>query len=210
MTRTGAGTCVGRPLPGVDLRVIRITDEPIFEWSDDLLVPDGVLGEIAACGTMVTKDYFGLAEATAAAKIRDGDRIVHRIGDIGYRDDQGRIWFCGRKAHRVVTEDGVLFPVPCEAIFNEHPDVTRSALVGIGEPGAQEPVIIVEPAAGQHPHGRRQAGFRAELLGLGRANDLTRSIGRVLFHRSFPVDVRHNAKINREALAAWAAGRSRR
>ena len=80
----------------------------------------------------------------------------------------------------------------------------------MGERGAQEPVIIVEPVAGKYPRGRREAGFREELLELGRANDLTRTIGRVLFQRSLPVDVRHNAKINRGALAGWAAGRSRR
>jgi acyl-CoA synthetase (AMP-forming)/AMP-acid ligase II len=209
MTRRGAGTCVGHPMPGIDLRIIRISDEPIAEWSDNLLVGDGKLGEIAVSGPVVTNEYYGLPHATALAKIRDGDRIWHRIGDIGYLDSQGRLWFCGRKAHRVVTESTTLYSVRCEAIFNEHPDVYRSALVGVGSIGRQQSVIVVEPLSGKLPTGRRATSFRNELLELGKANDLTRDIREILFHRSLPVDIRHNVKINREELAVWAAGRLR-
>ena len=56
------------------------------------------------------------------------------MGDLGYLDAQGRLWFCGRRAHRVKTKAGTLFTIPCEAIINEHPDVARSALVGIPDP----------------------------------------------------------------------------
>ncbi|MGB2984406.1 MAG: fatty acid CoA ligase family protein [Phycisphaerae bacterium] len=209
LSRGGAGTCVGRPLPGIEVRLIRITDEPIAEWSDELLVPDGEFGEIVVSGPVVTKEYFGLGEATALAKIRQGDRIWHRIGDIGYRDEQGRIWFCGRKSHRVVTEGGTMFADQCEPVFNEHPDVFRSALVGVGPSGRQKPVIVVEPQAGRFPGRLRAKAFREELLQLGRSNSLTYRIEAVLFHRSLPVDVRHNAKINRESLAMWATERLR-
>ncbi len=208
-SRAGAGTCVGRPLPGIDLRLIPITDGPITDWSDELPVCDGQLGEIVVSGPVVTKEYFGLKDATVLAKISNGDRTWHRIGDIGYRDQQGRIWFCGRKSHRVVTEHSTMFSVRCEAIFNEHPSVHRSALVGVGAHGRETPVIVVEPKAGMFPGRSRRAVFCGELLELGRANELTCRIDKVLFHRSLPVDVRHNAKINREKLAEWAAGRLR-
>jgi acyl-CoA synthetase (AMP-forming)/AMP-acid ligase II len=207
-SRRGAGTCVGKPLSGIDVRLIHITDEPITRWSEDLSVPDGEFGEIVVVGDVVTKRYYGLDRATACAKIRDDDRIRHRMGDVGYRDEQGRIWFCGRKGYRVVTENGTMFPVPCEAIFNEHPDVSRSALVGVGPRGKQTPVIIIEPESGRFPRGGGVAVFREEILELARSSDLTRSINRVLFHRSLPVDIRHNAKIDREQLAIWAAGRA--
>lgn len=209
LSRKGAGTCVGRELPGTELRFIRITDEPIARWGDDLVVADGEIGELAVSGPVVTKAYFGLKEATMQAKITDGQRIWHRMGDVGYRDQQGRIWFCGRKAHRVVTATGTMYSVRCEAIFNEHPEVQRSALVAVGSPGCQKPVIVVEPLPACFPTGRRKKQFREELLRLGDASELTRSIKDVLFHRNLPVDVRHNAKINREQLAAWAVGRLR-
>ncbi len=204
-SRRGGGTCVGRPLPGVTLKVIRISDEPLETWSDDLLVPDGEIGEIVVRGQVVTKEYAGLPRANALAKIRHGDTLWHRIGDVGYLDEKGRLWFCGRKAHRVVTKDGPMYSVPCEAVFNEHPDVYRSALVGLGPPGRQEPAIIVEPESGKFPRGARALEFWEELLELGRKNELTKSIVQVLFHPALPVDVRHNAKIDRETLAGWAA-----
>jgi acyl-CoA synthetase (AMP-forming)/AMP-acid ligase II len=208
-TRAGAGTCVGSPLPGITLRIIRITDDPINRWSEGLVMPAGQTGEIVVAGNVVTREYYGLPDATALAKIPDGDRLWHRMGDVGYLDEAGRLWFCGRQAHRVVTATGTMFSVPCEAVFNEHPDVFRSALVGVGSPGAQRPVIVVEPRQGRFPRGLRARAFVEELLQLGRANKLTHGIRNVLFHRGLPVDVRHNAKINREELAVWAKGRLR-
>jgi olefin beta-lactone synthetase len=204
-TRGGAGICVGLPVSEIDLRIIRITDDPIQQWSDDLVVHDGDPGEIVVAGPSVTKEYFNLDRATSASRISDGHRLWHRIGDIGYRDDRGRIWFCGRKAHRVETKDETLFSVCCEAIFNEHPDVARSALVGIGPRGTQRPVIIIEPILGSFPRGkRRRQLFTDELLELAAANKRTKSIKSVLFRRILPVDIRHNAKINREKLTQWA------
>jgi len=205
-TRVGAGYCVGNVIPGNDVRVIRISDQQIADWTDDLEVAEGLRGELVVSGPVVTKAYFGLPEATAAAKIRDGTRVWHRLGDIGYRDADGRIWFCGRKAHRVITADRTLFSVCCEAIFNEHPDVNRSALVGVGLKGAQEPVIVVEPHGGKVPEGDQRNAFAQALLDLGKASPVTATIHRVLFHPSLPVDVRHNAKIDREQLAQWAGG----
>jgi acyl-CoA synthetase (AMP-forming)/AMP-acid ligase II len=204
-TARGAGTCVGRPMRGIDVRIIAITDEPIAEWKDAHAVPAGEIGEITVKGPVVTLEYFRQPEATAFTKIRDGDAIVHRMGDVGYLDDRGRLWFCGRKAHRVMTERGTLFTVPCEAIFNQHARVRRSALVGVGGPGRQRPVICVELEPGDR--GDHKDRLTNELLELAVANDLTREIKTILYHRAFPVDVRHNAKIFREKLARWAAER---
>ena len=204
-SRRGAGICVGKPLSRVDVRIIRITDDPIETWSDDLIVPGEERGEIVVRGDVVTKSYYGLPKADRLAKIVDGDRLWHRMGDVGYYDDRGRLWFCGRKAHRVTTADETMFTIPCEAVFNQHPEVARSALVGVGSLGGQRPVIVIEPRTRRLPTGSAATRFTEQLLELGRANSLTTRIASILFHRSFPVDVRHNAKINRESLAAWAA-----
>lgn len=204
-SQRGAGICVGRPLAGIDVRIIHITNDPIETWSDDLVVPDEEHGEIVVRGDVVTKSYYGLPKADRLAKIRDGDTLWHRMGDVGYYDPTGRLWFCGRKAHRVIAADGTMFTIPCEAVFNQHPEVARSALVGVGSRGRQRPVIIIQPRTGRLPSGSVARRFTEQLLEVGRANPLTSCIADVLFHRSFPVDVRHNAKINRESLAIWAA-----
>ncbi len=205
----GAGTCVGRPLAETDVRLICITDEPIPEWSNDLLVKDGQFGEIIVAGPVVTETYFGLPAANALSKIREGDRVWHRIGDIGYRDAEGRLWFCGRKSQRVVTESGTLFTDCVEGVFNEHPDVARSALVGVGPAGRQTPVLVIEPKPGRFPHGSRVGVLTRQLLDLAETASIRPSLQHVLFHCSLPVDIRHNAKINREALVRWAAKRIR-
>lgn len=199
-SRLGRGTCVGRPLPGIMLKIIEPVAGPIASWDEVRELPAGSIGEIAVSGPVVTRAYDHDEAETRTAKIPDGPRFWHRLGDMGYLDDQGRLWFCGRKAHRVLTADGVLYTIPCEAIFNEHPDVRRSALVGVGKEGAQRPVLIVELAEGR----KRTDRLMQELGELARGNDLTRTISTFFVHPAFPVDIRHNAKIFREKLALWA------
>jgi olefin beta-lactone synthetase len=208
-SEAGAGTCVGRPLEGLEVAIIRITEDPLATWAQAAPLSAGQIGEIAVKGPNVTKEYFRKSEPTRFAKIaddREGDGhdhgVWHRMGDVGHLDDEGRLWFCGRKAHRVETAEGTLFTVPCEAVFNRHPRVRRSALVGVGEPGRQRPVIIIEMQRGDPGNGRE--ALTEELLALGTANPLTASIRTVLYHPRFPVDIRHNAKIRREVLADWA------
>lgn len=219
-TRTGAGTCVGRPFPGVRVKIIEITDAPIHTLSAARELPMGQIGEIIVQGPSVTRHYLRRPDADALAKIAESAEVAgpdapvpfwHRMGDVGYLDDQERLWYCGRKSHIVSTSKGHLYTEPCEAIFNEHPRVFRSALVGVGRRGEQTPVIIVEPIKGQFPRGSAdRQKFGAELQKLAADNPLTLDIQTFLFHRLLPVDVRHNSKIDRERLALWAANSRRR
>ena len=204
-TRTGAGTCVGKPFPRMELKIIDITHGPIQHLERIRELPPHEIGEILVSGPVVTREYYRQPEATLLAKIPDGDRFWHRMGDVGYLDEQGRLWFCGRKAHVVETEHGRMFTICCEAIFNQHPRIFRSALVGVGEKPDQRPVIIAEPEAGQFPRTTEdQRALQAELRQLALANPLTQHIETILFHPSLPVDIRHNVKIFREKLAPWA------
>ena len=203
-TDLGRGVCVGRPVPGLIVKIIRISDAPIPAWDETLEVQSGEIGEIAVKGAHVTRTYFNRDAATALAKITDrpGGGIYHRMGDVGYLDALGRIWFCGRKSHRVVTRQGTLFTIPCEAIFNTHPSVFRSALVGVEHGSETEPVICVE----LEPEARATLKLlMAELRDLAARHPHTRAIQRFLAHPGFPVDIRHNAKIFREKLALWAS-----
>jgi acyl-CoA synthetase (AMP-forming)/AMP-acid ligase II len=201
----GKGMCVGYPLRGLTIKVIKITDDPIFEWDEAFVLPPNQVGEIVVKGPVVTRLYLNRPQKTAEAKIKDSDgSIWHRMGDVGYLDDKGRVWFCGRKDHRVETKEGLLFPVMAEAIFNQHPEVERTALVGVGPYGDKRPVLLVETLR------RRQynsPSFRqkltAELMEMGAKFSHTQNIKDVAFCEDFPVDVRHNAKIIRERLTEW-------
>ncbi|MFC1859819.1 fatty acid CoA ligase family protein [Thermodesulfobacteriota bacterium] len=202
LSEKGYGTCVGRPLEGLEVRIIKTMDDPIIEWTDKLSVPHGDIGEITVKGDLVTRNYFEKPRADALAKIKDGQDIWHRMGDLGWKDKKGRFWFCGRKSHRVITEKETLFTIPCEAIFNQHPRVYRSALVGVGAPGKQRPVICVELEPDDK--GKNKKKLKQELFEMAKQHEHTRNIEAILFHKKFPVDIRHNSKIFRETLAVWA------
>jgi hypothetical protein len=106
----------------------------------------------------------------------------------------------------VITAEGTLFTIRCEAVFNTHPRVWRSALVGIGPLGRQRPVIVVQTWPDQQVRGAADWGkLSAELKQIGKFNPLTATIEDLLWHPAMPVDIRHNAKIFREKLAVWAA-----
>ncbi|MFQ5481772.1 MAG: AMP-binding protein, partial [Nitrospinaceae bacterium] len=202
-TEQGAGTCVGRPVPGLRVHILPLSDAPIDAWDPGQDLPPGGRGEIAVEAPWVTRDYFQMEKTTRAAKVLKEGGFLHRMGDVGYFDGQGRLWFCGRKNHRVLTPDGPLFTIPCEAVFNRHPAVQRTALVGVGPPGSQKPVLIVELRM-PGPSKKKRMALEDEILALGKDHPHTRNIQCVLFHAAFPVDVRHNAKISREVLARWA------
>ncbi|AUI05805.1 MULTISPECIES: olefin beta-lactone synthetase [Stenotrophomonas] len=205
-TEAGAGTCVGNVVEPNEVRIIAIDDAPLADWSQARVLATGEVGEITVAGPTATDSYFNRPQATAAAKIRetlaDGStRIVHRMGDVGYFDAQGRLWFCGRKTHRVETAQGPLYTEQVEPVFNTVPGVARTALVGVGPAGAQVPVLCVELQRGQSDSPALREALRAQAtLRLPEAN-----LQHVLMHPAFPVDIRHNAKIGREKLAVWAS-----
>ena len=136
------------------------------------------------------------ADAASAASA-----VWHRMGDCGYLDANGRLWFCGRKAERVQTTNGTLHTEPCEQVFRAHPRAARCALVGIGESGRQEPAIVVETRVSSPAEA---AAIASELRVLAMEHEHTSTIRRFYFRERFPVDVRHNAKIHRLTLARWA------
>ena len=222
------GAPVGRPLAENRVKIIAITDGPIPSLDAAREMPAGEIGEIIVTGPSVTREYDQLPEATKLAKIQTPTSrshgsadtpdapghwplaagnsapprgtVWHRMGDAGFLDADGRLWFCGRVAERVETPGGVLFTEPCEQVFRVHPQVGRCALIGLGPPGCQEPALVIQPAAGVD-----ESTLVRELRNLGRQHAHTAGIRRFYFHSAFPVDVRHNAKIHRLALARWAA-----
>lgn len=206
-TEAGAGTCVGRVVAPNVVRIIAIDDAPIPDWSGARELPAGIVGEITVAGPTATDSYYNRPQATAAAKILEtladgGQRVVHRMGDVGWFDDQGRLWFCGRKTQRVETAAGPLYTEQAEPVFNTVPGVRRTALVGVGESGRQLPVLCYELLPGADA-----ATVEPQLRALAARHPHLAGIGHYLRHPAFPVDIRHNAKIGREKLAAWAQDR---
>jgi acyl-CoA synthetase (AMP-forming)/AMP-acid ligase II len=214
-TDQGAGICVGRKFDSVDWRIIGITDDPIATIDQVEELPQNEVGELIVRGPQVSIEYITRVEENAQSKIADRDGVWHRTGDVGHLDELGRFWYRGRKSQRVETAAGTLYTECAEAIFNQHPQVRRSALVGIGNEGEKLPVVIVEFYSGlsklsSHARYDRFKHWRKaqqELLELGKLCPHTQNISCFLRRNSLPVDIRHNAKISREKLSAWAAKR---
>jgi acyl-CoA synthetase (AMP-forming)/AMP-acid ligase II len=191
----GAGTCVGTPLGEVSARIIAPVEGPIARLEEATVLAPGEIGEIVVTGPSVTKAYDRLEDATRAAKLRDGEgRVWHRMGDLGYFDALGRLWFCGRKVESVQTARGPLYTDQVEGVFNGHPSVFRSALIGLGSAPHQTPAVVIEWKRSEVPL------TPAELRQFALSNPLTKTIETFFSHPGFPVDVRHNAKIHRLTL----------
>ncbi|MCZ6831993.1 MAG: fatty acid CoA ligase family protein [Gammaproteobacteria bacterium] len=203
MSESGEGVCVGLPIEPNHVRIIKISDLAFNDFSETTEMPPGMPGEIVVSGPSCTDSYWKRDADTSMAKIGDANGTIwHRMGDAGIMDGTGRLWYCGRLSQRIETGQEVLFADQCEAVFNQHPDLLRSAVVGIGARGAQIPVLCIEVKGKLSAVDTERVHF--DLLQLAQAFALTRSIRTVLFHPGFPVDIRHNSKINREELVQWA------
>lgn len=210
-TDNGGGICVGRAVDGVSIAVIAITEDNIEQWQPSLPLPVNEIGEIVVAGPMVSQQYYQRQSATKASKIFDTDLALyrHRMGDLGYIDEQGRLWMCGRKAHRVDVPSSSIsrfYSIPCERIFNTHTAVNRTALVAVTINQQTTPVICVElTATGKQQYaGNKFNELTEQLMAIGAGHKQTKPIIHFIEHADFPVDVRHNAKIFREKLAVWA------
>ena len=203
-TARGEGTCVGRVVGGAQARILPMSEEAMDASALDRSLPPGKVGEIVVTGPSVTKAYDRLPEATRLSKIVASDGVTwHRIGDLGYFDDAGRLWFCGRKAERVESGKSIYYTDCCEGVVNVHPRVNRSALIRYMKDGKVLPALVVEPIPGAFPRNKAEkAALLEEVKALARTSPVTRNIEHFFVRKSFPVDVRHNAKIHRLTLAS--------
>lgn len=199
----GKGVCVGQRFPTVRWKVIEVDDGPIATSEDWCELPTGKIGELVVSGPMVTERYVTRTDQNALHKVASDDGVWHRMGDVGYLDDDDRFWFCGRKAHRVPCGNRTLWTVPCEAIFNVDPEVIRCALIGIGSRPNQTPLMVIECADNVRTHPESRDRLIERLRDRAARNPLTRRIERFeIWPGSLPVDIRHNSKIFREKVAA--------
>ncbi|MCP4118666.1 MAG: AMP-binding protein [Desulfobacteraceae bacterium] len=201
-TERGKGSCIGLPFKGIDVKIIPITDEPWETLDRDSTVPPGTIGEIIVRGDIVSTRYFERPDEDTLSKIHHGDETWHRMGDLGWLDEKGRIWYCGRKKDRIIAPQKTYYTIPCEAVFNTHQAVSRSALVGVEVDSAVSPVVCVEL------HDKFKKANREKITGglriMAEQNAVTTGIETFLFYDSFPVDIRHNIKIDRAELAVRA------
>ncbi|HYN94553.1 MAG TPA: alpha/beta fold hydrolase, partial [Pilimelia sp.] len=204
----GEGVCVGRPLPGVDVRVSPLS--PAGAADGPLTDRAGVTGEVCVRAAHV-KDRYDAMWALERAASRDAG--WHRTGDVGHLDADGRLWIEGRLQHVVATASGAVTPVGIEQRVERVPGVAAAAAVGVGPAGAQVVVVVVVPSGGDPAaSGRRRPARRGDRLRLAGTDlaDAVRAaagvdVAAVLVAGRLPVDVRHQSKVDRSEVARRAA-----
>lgn len=199
-TDQGLGTCVGKVAPNIEVKIIAITDDVIETIDQANILRPYELGEIIVKGDVVTKEYYQMPKKTAEAKIYDGEGLWHRMGDLGYLDQEGLLWFCGRKSYRVTTKEELKSSIQCESIYNNHKDIHRTALIGIGDEGKQRPALVIERKDKKTNFRNIDDSFKRELIELSKSYEHTKDIETFYLADQFPVDVRHNIKIDRLKL----------
>lgn len=209
-TLRGYGTCVGKPVASVRIKIIKETPETIKNISQVTHCPPNTVGEIIVTGPSVTHAYDHNPEATVKAKIVDDSQLWHRMGDLGRIDHEGRLWFHGRVSEKVVTAQGTLTTESIEPAYQQHEQIARCALIGIGPAPQQIPVLVVEPKPDYFPQSRGEIiKFTESLYELTRNHPTASQIKKIVFQEKLPVDVRHNAKIHRLQLTREWNGKLR-
>lgn len=202
-TEAGEGLCVGPGLPGVQLKIIPATEDAIASLADVTPLPVGEIGEVIAKSPHISEDYYNDEPSTAANKIADPDGgIWHRLGDVGWLDDQDRLWLGGRRSHRVITPETTYLPLQVEPVVATHPAVRKAALVGVPRDGGTAAVVCIERSDGDRRSAPEVAAELRELVG---RYDATQGLTEFVEVARLPVDRRHNAKIDRPALGAQLA-----
>jgi len=183
----GKGTCVGKPVDTVAAMIYH---------GDEILVS----------GDVVTREYYNDEEATRDSKHYIDGQLWHKLGDVGTIDEEGRIWYWGRKVHVIDLGYTKMYTAPVSNIFNRHPGIKQSALIGPTIGGRTVPSLVIEMKDGST---RMTDDLLAELREIRDANEQTKPIENFYLKNSFPVDARHNIKIDHLQLCKWVEENAR-
>jgi long-chain acyl-CoA synthetase len=129
----------GKPGPLVDLKIVDEFDRE---------VDTGKPGEIVIRGPLVFQGYWGEEELTKQT-FREG---WHHTGDMGRVDDEGYLWFVGRKAEKELIKPGGenVYPVEVEKVILQHPSIREVSVIGVPDPKFGEGVkaiCVLKPGA---------------------------------------------------------------
>ena len=185
------GVCVGRPVPEVEVRILRPHDGSIAElagWE----VARGETGEVAVTGAHVLAGYLNDPQAELRNKIDDGGRVWHRTGDAAWLDDEGRLWLMGRIAERVQRDGRVWWGGAAELRALQVECIRHAAYLGIADAArGQRAILCVETASGT-----LSAADRERLI----AALAPVPVDEVRVFRTIPRDPRHASKTDAAAL----------
>lgn len=207
-TMQGKGICLGYTFKNIKINIIKISEHPIENINDTIILDKHLCGEIIVYGDIVSTKYYNDELSTKLSKIKDKDKYWHRTGDIGFTDEKNRLWYMGRKEDIIYCPNKMLFTIPIETLYDNYYKINKSALIGLGNKPNQIPVIIIQPYKKYYPKNKNAYNeFVNEVILMKKSYHILNEIKHVLFHPSLPLDIRHNSKILRKELISFAKER---
>jgi len=201
-TETGSGTCIGKPLEEKNVRIIKNTTAIIDSFSKLTILPENQIGEIIVTGDQVTQKYLNNQYANNISKIKEKNKIWHRLGDVGYFDSLGRIWFCGRSSHIININKQFIYPIKIESIFNNNVMIKRSALIKIITSNKSYLALIIERHDKKTKlYFNKKTSFVTQLIKINDCIKKENQVTKFFLSKELPLDRRHNIKIDRIKLA---------
>ncbi len=190
----GPGVCVGQPVEGVEVAIDPLDDTGALHGQ--LVAQPHVAGEVVVRAAHARTGYDRLWHTSHEASQPTG---WHRSGDVGQLDSAGNLWIEGRLRDIIVGADGVVTPVRLEHGCEQCPEVGLAAVVGVGPVSNQVCVAVVEAKPGVS---------KPRLAPTELADSVRAAAGHefaaVFVVPALPVDRRHNSKIDRARVQAWA------
>ena len=190
-TSSHRGVAVGMPLPSADVMIL-----PLGFTSDEPVAPleQGITGEVFVTGPWLSAGYDQHWERNRNARVLFNGSEWHRTGDVGHLDNG--LFIEGRIAHVIRAGDSVLTSVPIEQAVEEVLPGVSAAAVGV--PVNVNEALVVVLCDGE-------TTGAADIAIERKVHEVAPDVVAVLFKKKLPVDRRHNSKIDRTALGAWAA-----
>lgn len=192
-TLKGEGTCVGYPSPNVIYKILNLENSKVF-------TEKCAIGEILVSSSTMTPGYDHVETFDQIHRYIDEvtGMHFHRMGDMGKIDSYGRLWFLGRKVHCKLIDNEYLCTEEIEQPINYLPEIKRSALVWVFE----KPILLIErfDSLVDLPEPKK-THFFSKIQQVLNTLPKGHHVKEIKLSTNFPVDTRHNIKIDRIKLA---------
>ena len=188
------GVNVGKPAPGVEIAISPLDQKGISVEKPTSEI--NIVGEVKIRSSHTFDGYNQLWHTDALSRSSDN---WHASGDIGSLDQNGDLWIGGRLIHVISTPKGLVMPVSVEFEIEEIPEIYLAAAVGVGPPGLQHIVAVVEVLNSSKIIQAAPMPLVTKIRSITSSN-----IAAVLTVKRLPVDRRHNSKIDRVLVKLWA------
>lgn len=201
--------CIGKAVAGTEVKIVASNWEKDKQSPFEKVAKEEEVGEIVVTGKQVTQAYLDNPAANKLAKHVDSEgRLWHYMGDMGFMDREKRLWFCGRKAHSFRSKNREYLSILMEQPFLAHPEVKKAALIKKRDPSESAPIpcMVLERVDGRvlsQLSSEERLKFRSELMEISKQGKNNSEISTFYLHRKFPVDGRHNIKIDRKKLETY-------